>query len=139
MPFDAHKNFAYSTVGVAPSPVASGTSLDVAVGDGALFSAPPFNCTVWPAGSSPRSSNAEIVRVTGKTGDTFTIIRAQEGSSARSIIAGDQIAQTITAKTITDIEDSVGIATCPDNAANYRWVPRLSDDGSTIVGEWQAV
>jgi len=139
MAFDTHKIFAYSTVASAPSPTSSGTSLEVASGDGALFPAPPFNCTVWPAGTTPRISNAEIVRVTGKTGDVFTIARTQEGSSARSIIAGDQIAQSITPKSLTDIEDAIGIATCPDNSTDYRWVPRLSDDGVTIVGEWQAV
>jgi hypothetical protein len=139
MSFDAHKNFAYSTVGVAPSPAASGTSLDVAAGEGALFPVPPFNCTIWPTSTSPRASNSEIVRVTGIAGDTLTIDRAQEGSSARTIVVGDQIAQTITAKTITDIEAGSGIVTCPDNATDYRWVPRLSDDGETIVGEWVAV
>ncbi len=102
--FDAHKNFAYSTVATAPSPATSGTSLVVASGDGALFPTPPFNATVWPAGLQPLASNAEIVRVTGISTDTLTITRAQESSSARSIIVGDQIAATITKKTITDLE-----------------------------------
>ncbi len=102
--FDAHKNFSYSTVATAPSPASSGTSLVVAASDGALFPTPPFNATVWPAGLQPLASNAEIVRVTGISTDTLTITRAQESSSARSIIVGDQIAATITKKTITDLE-----------------------------------
>jgi hypothetical protein len=104
MTFDAHNNFAYSTIATAPSPALSGTSLTVATGDGALMPAAPFNMTVWPSGALSLKSNAEIVRVTAVVGDVLTIARTQESSSARSIVAGDQIAATITAKTITDIE-----------------------------------
>jgi hypothetical protein len=101
---DAHKNFAYTTVATAPVPADSGTSLVVATGGGALFPATPFNVTIWPAGVQPLAANAEIVRVTDITVDTFTITRAQEESTARSITAGDQLAATITVKTLTDIE-----------------------------------
>src|SRR5688572_27507900 len=103
---DQHKNFAYSTVATAPSPAASGTSLTVAAGQGALFPAAPFNCTVWPSDVQPLASNAEVIRVTVKAGDVLTIVRAQEGSDARTIVVGDQIAATITAATLTDIEDA---------------------------------
>lgn len=105
---DAHKNFAYSTVATAPSPATSGTSLVVETGDGALFPAAPFNATVWPAGAQPLSTNAEIVRVTARSTDTLTITRSQESSSARSIVTGDQIAASITAKTLTDAELNSG-------------------------------
>lgn len=104
MAFDALANFAYSTVATAPGPATSGTSLTVAAGNGALFPAPPFNATVWPAGIAPTTANAEIVRVTGISTDTLTIVRAQEGSTAESIAVGWQISATITAKTLTDIQ-----------------------------------
>lgn len=94
----------------APSPAASGTSLVVSAGQGALFPTAPFNCTVWPDGETPTSANAEIVRVTAVVTDTLTIVRTQEGTSARSIIVGDQIANTITAKVFTDIEPQFGAA-----------------------------
>lgn len=107
MPFDDHKNFGYSTVATAPSPALSGTSLTVATGQGALFPAAPFNVTIWPASAFPLASNAEIARVTAVVGDVLTIVRAQEGTSARAITVGDQIANTITSKVITDIEAEV--------------------------------
>lgn len=103
---DNYKNFAYSTVATAPSPAASGTSLVVATGDGILFPTPPFNATVWPTGTQPTPDNAEIVRVTNISTDTFTITRTQESTSARTILVGDQIAATITAKTFEDVENS---------------------------------
>lgn len=107
MAFDAHKNFAISTVATAPSPASSGTSLVVAAGEGALFPAVPFNAVVWAAGANPISTNAEVVRVTGIATDTFTITRTQESTSARTIVAGDQIAAAVTAKTLTDVEEYI--------------------------------
>lgn len=106
--FDGHKNLSYSTVATAPSPAASGTSLVVSAGDGAKFPAVPFNATIWPTNTQPTTSNAEIVRVTNISTDTFTITRAQESSAARTVVIGDQIAATVTAKTITDIETGLG-------------------------------
>lgn len=105
MAFDAHANFAYTTVTVAPSPAASGTSLTVS--DGTVFPATPFNATIWPTAAFPLKSNAEIVRVTNIVGNVLTIIRTQEGSSARTILVGDQIAETITSKALTDIENAI--------------------------------
>lgn len=105
MAFDAHKNFAYSTVATAPSPATSGTSLVVGSGEGALFPTVPFNATIWPTGSNPLSTNAEIVRVTAISTDTLTITRGSESSSARTVVVGDQIAATVTAKTLNDVED----------------------------------
>jgi len=119
MPFDQHKNLAISTVTVPPTPLTSGDYLYVAAGEGARFPAPPFNATVWPAGQIPTPANAEVLRVTGITVDGFNIVRAQEGSTARAIVAGDLLAATITAKVITDIEAVGGWLAQPYNAAHY--------------------
>lgn len=103
---DNHKNLAVSTVATAPSPAASGTSLVVASGHGTRFPTVPFNATIWAAGELPDPTNAEIVRVTGISTDTLTIVRAQESTSARTVVTDDMIAATITAKTLTDVEDA---------------------------------
>ena len=107
MPFDAHKNLAVSLVATPPSPATSGTTIVVTAGDGARFPAAPFNATVWPSTQVPTPLTAEIVRVTARTADTLTILRAQEGTTARAIVAGDVIAHTVTVKTITDLEAGV--------------------------------
>lgn len=101
---DAHANFAYSTVLTAPSPAPSGTTVVVQSSDGAKFPAAPFNCVICPSGVAPTTANAEVVRVTVVATDTFTITRAQESSSARTVVVGDQIYAAFTAKTATDIE-----------------------------------
>lgn len=100
---DALKNFAYSLVATPPSPATSGTSLVVTAGQGALFPTAPFDATIWPAGVQPLSTNAEIVRVTAVSTDTFTITRAQYGTTAQSITAGYQIAQTIDANLLSQL------------------------------------
>lgn len=105
--FDAHKNFIISLIVAAPIPASSGTSITVTTGDGAIFPTAPFNVTIWPIGALPSRANAEICRVTLIVGDVLTITRVQETTSARAIIVGDQIAVTVTAKTLTDIETQV--------------------------------
>lgn len=94
---DALKNFAYSTVATAPSPPTTGTSLVVAAGEGSRYPPVPFDAVVWPANVIPLPSNAEVVRVTQIATDTLTIVRGAEGSSARSVVTGDQIGANITA------------------------------------------
>lgn len=103
MPISAHTNFGYSTLASPPSST-DGVSLTVASGHGALFPVAPFNAVIWPADAAPVSTNAEIVRVTAKASDTFTITRAQEGTSARTHLAGAQIAAGVTKRVLTDIE-----------------------------------
>jgi prepilin-type N-terminal cleavage/methylation domain-containing protein len=83
-----------SAVATAPVPASSGTSLTVTSGQGSRFPTTPFEATIWPAGSVPSSSNAEIVLVTAIATDTLTITRAQEGTTARTVVIGDQIAAT---------------------------------------------
>ena len=100
---DALKNFAYSLVATAPSPATSGTSLVVTAGQGSYFPAIPFDATIWPAGVQPTNSNAEIVRVTAVATDTFTITRAQYGTTAQSIAVGYQIAQTVDANLLNQL------------------------------------
>jgi hypothetical protein len=126
--FDAHKNFAYSTVATAPVTPTAGTSLVVAAGDGTKFPAVSFNAIVWPVGQQPLTTNCEIVRVTAISTDTFTITRTEESSSSRSIIVGDQIAAAETAKTFTDIEALL------DQAVKTTSTPQFSGIGVAVAG-----
>jgi hypothetical protein len=103
--YDSHKAYSYGVVATAPSPATSGTSFTLQTGQGALMPTPPFNGTLKPFGALPVTTNAEIVRVTAISGDTLTIARAQEGTTAQSIAVGYEFAATITPKTLTDIEN----------------------------------
>ena len=72
----------------------------VGAGEGVRFPVTPFNASIWPAGAMPTPANAEVVRVTAIATDTLTIIRAAEGTVARTVVIGDQIAATITAQVL---------------------------------------
>jgi hypothetical protein len=47
----------------------------------------------------------EIVKVTARTGDVFTIERAQESTTAHSFIANDKVELLITAGILEDLRD----------------------------------
>lgn len=114
---DARKNFVYGTVLIAPSPATSGTTMTLSSGAGALMPAVPFNLTIWPTGAMPLASTAEIVRVTAIAGDAITAMtRAQEGTAARTIVVGDQVAQTWTKQFVDDLETELA-AKVPTNGA----------------------
>lgn len=79
------KDFATSKVQVAPSPDLSGTSLQVTATHGVRFPDAPFNAVLHPAYEVPTLDTAERVLVTAKAGDTFTISRAQGGTTAKPV------------------------------------------------------
>ncbi len=70
------------------------TSLDVASGEGANFpSTYPYHISI----------DSEIVEITNRSTDTFTIIRARQGTSAASHTAGAAVGLRITAKHLDDL------------------------------------
>jgi hypothetical protein len=117
--FDAHANGASSSVATLPTPANSGVTLGLTPGTGVKFSAtPPYDCTITnPTGEK------EIVRVTGLTTDTITMIRAYEAiggqQSPINIAAGATVVQSVTTKTLTDIEGLLSTLT-----ANLSKVPQ---------------
>lgn len=141
MAFDAHKNFAHGTVVTAPSPATSGTSIVLSSGDGALMPAVPFNAVIAPSTpQEPNVLNSEVVRVTARPGaaDTFTIARAQEGSTARTVIAGDRLYAGITSKTLTDVESATyqSIGFRLDDPTVGGAPPNGTDDTATFNAVW---
>jgi hypothetical protein len=117
------KNLAVSTVATAPSPATTGTSLEVAAGEGVRFPDAPFNVTVAPASGLPTPANSEIVRVTDVSTDTLTIDREEEGSSARTIAVGDRVWAGVTAKTLQDLEDYADAAVAADITTEIHGYP----------------
>ncbi|HHQ9472470.1 TPA: glycine-rich domain-containing protein, partial [Enterobacter roggenkampii] len=82
---------------------ASATSLTVNSGTGALFPSASagvsyFKLTLVDAATGQLS---EIVHVTARSGDTMTITRGQEGTTARAWSANDIAANMLTAGTIS--------------------------------------
>jgi hypothetical protein len=92
----------------------------VASGDGTLFPDPSaegaFKAIVCPAGAPASLANAEVIRCTARSGDSFgTIARAQMGTSARSVQVGDQV---FLAQTREEIEAQRVFALVADQTLN---------------------
>ncbi len=73
------------------------TSLTVATGYGSLFptlaGSQYFYCTL----SNAAATLIEIVKVTARSSDTFTIVRGQDGTAAQAWTAGDKVELRLTA------------------------------------------
>lgn len=81
------KNLANGIVLTPPSGT-SGTTLVLESGYGAIMPATPFFLTCTPSGQLSTMGNSEIVQVTARSTDTLTIVRAQKGTTARTMSAG---------------------------------------------------
>ena len=96
------KNNAVSTITTAIS--ASDVGLAVAAGTGTLFptlgASDYFYATLVSAGGT-----YEVIKVTARVGDTMTIVRAQEGTTAQSFTSGSRIEVRVTAASIQDMLD----------------------------------
>lgn len=107
--FDNHTNLAFGVVKTPPEDALNGTEFVLEEDQGSSFDVNQ-PVTLAPNGVLPTGSNAEIGYITAISGDTITLTRAQEGSTARQIEAGWVIYGSITSKTLTDIEEAVSSA-----------------------------
>lgn len=90
-----------ATATLAASIASTSTTLSVAAGLGALF--PSLSAGESFVGVLVDSSNnIEIVLVTARTGDLMTIVRAQEGTSARAFSAGSRIEVRLTSAALSN-------------------------------------
>lgn len=102
-------NNASSTLAAGIS--AAATSLTVQTGHGERF--PSLATGEWfPVTIVKSATELEIVRCIARSGDTLTIVRAQEGTSALSFNSGDLVEHRLTAEVlnglISDVE-SIGV------------------------------
>ena len=88
---------------LASSILIGATSLTVAASTGALFPTLTgsnfFYCTL----QNTAGTTIEIVKVTARSTDTFTIVRAQEGTSASAFASGDKCELRLTAGEINQL------------------------------------
>lgn len=83
------------------------TSITVAAGQGARFPS-PSGTNVFYATLVDVSNNIEIVKCTSRSTDTLTIVRAQEGTTARAYASGSVIELRVTAAGLTSKMDKEG-------------------------------
>ena len=92
-----------ATTTLASSITNVATSLTVASGQGALF--PTITGTDYTMCTlqNTAGTTTEIVKVTARTTDTFTIVRAQEGTTASAFASGDKFELRVTAGEMTNL------------------------------------
>jgi hypothetical protein len=90
-----YKDYATSLVATAPSPATTGTSLVVTAGQGTRFPSTPFYVTAHPVNEVPTLDNAEKLKVTAVSTDTFTIVREEGDTTAKSIAVGWRISNAV--------------------------------------------
>jgi len=84
-----------ATSKLASSLTAAATTLSVTTGEGAKFPSPTGGD--WFPLTLIKSSGAlEILRCTARSGDVFTVTRAQEGTAAQAFSAGDRVEVRLT-------------------------------------------
>jgi hypothetical protein len=93
------KNNVSSTLASAIS--ASDVGLTVAAGTGAQFPTLAAGDYFYATLITP-SGTIEVVKVTARVGDTMTVVRAQEGSSAAGFAAGTRMELRVTAQSVLD-------------------------------------
>jgi hypothetical protein len=114
--------FANNAVSTLAAAIAAGdTSLTVATGEGARFPAISggdwFNVVLE---DGPPVTKREFVKVTARSGDVLTIVRAQQGSTAQAFSIGDKVEQRLSAATLTQlqIDSTLGNANPSNVTAN---------------------
>jgi hypothetical protein len=99
---------------LASSILIGATSLTVATGTGALFPTLTgsnfFYCTL----QNTAGTTVEIVKVTARSTDTFTIVRAQESTSASAFALGDKVELRLTAGEINLLFSGVTLGSGTD-------------------------
>ena len=98
------KNNAYSTLASGITNVA--TSITLAAGTGSRFPA-AGGADYFYATLINTSNQLEVVKVTARSTDTLTVVRGQDGTTARAYSSSDRIELRVTAALLADIRDSI--------------------------------
>jgi hypothetical protein len=141
------KNNASGTLATAIS--ASDTGIVLTTGNGASF--PALGATdYFYATLESTGGTFEVIKVTVRSGDSMTVVRAQEGSTANSFAAGSRIELRVTVQSVLDLADQTDATQI--SVTPYGWIAatdiqaaleEVVDDlgassGSSLVGFLQS-
>lgn len=119
-------------------------SLTVATGEGALFptlTGGQFFLATLCKVSSGIEYQFEVVQVTARSGDIFTIVRAQEGTTAQAYVTGDRVSLRMTAgfagSVALDADLTAGLATKQDTLVSGTNIKTIN--GTPVTGSGDLV
>lgn len=102
------------------------TALSVAAGTGAMF---PVVSSYFYA-TIKEGANIEIVKVTARATDTFTIVRAQDGTTAKSFTAAATVSLNVTAAVLNEMQE----AAAKDASGGYPGLTLLKLNLRNVAG-----
>jgi len=115
---------------LAASVSTSGTTLTV--DDGSSF--PTISLTSHTYVTlQDATENKEVVKVTAITGNTFTVVRARDNTTARAFSIGDKVELRLTAVLLEEISDKVVGLTGSGTADVTGTYPNFTVAGPTVV------
>lgn len=103
---------------IAASIIASDTTITVASGQGAEFPSPGIGQWFY-ATLVDSSNNLEIVKCTSRSSDTLTVVRGQDGTSARTYAAGSLIEVRLVAAALADFQAMIVPYVHPAGAVEF--------------------
>lgn len=125
-------NNAVSNLAVAGSYLPGATALTVTAGHGARFPSPNVaNDEFFPITIVNGSNDIEICYCTARTADTLTVMRGQEGTTARELFSGEKVEHRLTAGVLLALRDRTTVPMVP--AANSITTAMLQDDAVTLA------
>ena len=135
------KNNAYGTIQASIS--ASDVTITLATGNGAQFPALSAG-EYFYATLIDSANNLEVVKVTARVSDVLTVVRGQDGTTARAYLVGDRIEQRMVTALFNEkldatsgnasklhVTDYIDFASTPGLAGRAKW---NDTDGTLDIG-----
>lgn len=114
------------------------TSLDVTAGTGALFptlgGGDYFYCTL-----ANTTGGIEIIKVTARSTDTFTIVRGQDGTTAGSWLLNDTVELRLVAASLNDLpklDEANTFSQAQTFSSTTTTAGRVTNTVGTVSGPW---
>jgi exosome complex RNA-binding protein Csl4 len=87
------------------------------------------------------SNELEIVKVTGITGNTLTIVRAQEGTTARAYATSDRLELRVTAQTVNDylMQNAIAAQEAQEAAEAAAAIAQAVEAGNAVLKDGSVV
>lgn len=127
--------YVFSNKGVAVLDTSFGTAstiLVLSIGEGSKFPVTTPGDFFDVVFEDRRTGLYEICRCTSRTGDQLTLVRATQGTTARSWPAGTQLSHRVTAEFFEDIRDDLA-QQAADSAAAFNALGTMADQNSNAV------
>lgn len=122
---------------------ASGTTITLRPGHGARLPAAPFFATAAPLGELMSKANSEIVQVTAIVGDVLTVVRAQRGTTQKTLADGWALGNGVYVEDLAAIDTKVNTkvtstaltAALPATVGTANQILKVAAGGGSVT--WQ--